>query len=62
LGGYGFGGDGMGGDGLGGDGMGGVGLGVMGGAGPLWKHFSQRIFMHSIFSLLSISGYTKGGA
>jgi hypothetical protein len=57
LGGYGFGGDGM-----GGDGMGGVGLGGMGGAGPLWKHFSQRIFMHSIFSLLSISGYTKGGA
>jgi hypothetical protein len=74
-GGFGFGGEGLGGDGdglggegLGGDGfgglggMGGDGLGGMGGAGPWWKHFSQHIFMHSIFSLLSVSGHTKSSA
>ena len=57
VGGFGAGGLGVG--GFGGPGDGGLGFGAGPGAGgPWWKHFSQQLFRHAVFSLLTAKWIT----
>ena len=62
VGGFGAGGLGVG--GFGGPGDGGLGFGAggfgpgPGAGGPWWKHFSQQLFRHAVFSLLTAKWIT----